>query len=281
MSRRYDDQRGPDDEATGDATPNDEAEQAEVSGLLAAVSGAPHDEAMPADVAARLDDVLAGLVSDRTSAAPATPDATATTATPVPEDGVVGVTDLASRRRRRWPALLVAAAAVSVLGLGVGNLLGLDGSADMEAASTADAGGAAAPETLDSAEAGAPPGEETDLTADRDEAGGEAAGSPAESRVSALAALPRLRSDSLAVDAQRLEDFALERFTDGRGSVRALRKACVQPELAEGDEWLSVRLDGEPAVLVLRAPAEGRRTVEVFDCDDAGTAVAETTVEAP
>jgi hypothetical protein len=275
MSGRYDDQRGPDDEATGDATPGDEAEQAEVSGLLAAVSGPPHAEAMPADVAARLDDVLAGLVSERTSAA------TATTAATVPGDGVVGVTDLASRRRRRWPALLVAAAAVSVLGLGVGNLLGLDGSADMEAASTADAGGAAAPETLDSAEAGAPPGEETDLADDRDAAGEATADSPAEDRVSALAALPRLRSDSLAVDAQRLEDFALERFADGRGSVRALRKACVQPELAEGDEWLSVRLDGEPAVLVLRAPADGRRTVEVFDCDDAGTAVAETTVEAP
>lgn len=278
MSRRYDDQGGPDDEATGDATPGHEAEQAEVSGLLAAVSGAPHVEAMPADVAARLDDVLAGLVSERTTATTAT---TASPATTVPGDGVVGVTDLASRRRRRWPALLVAAAAVSVLGLGVGNLLGPDGSADTEAASTADAGGAAAPETLGSAEAGAPPGEETDLAADRDEAGGEAADSPAESRVSALAALPRLRSDSLAVDAQRLEDFALERFAESRGSVRALRKACVQPELADGDEWLSVRLDGEPAVLVLRAPAEGRRTVEVFDCDDAGTAVAETTVEAP
>lgn len=257
MNERYDEQGRP-----GDGATPAETEQAEVSRLLAAASGPPDTEAMPPDVAARLDDVLAGLVAERTSE-PA--------AGPAPEDEGSGVTDLASRRRKRWPALLVAAAAVSVVGLGVGNVL--DGGGGMEAASTADdasAGGAVAPETAEDGSA--------DDTADRRAADRELepAPQPADGKYSALADVPGLRSDSLAVDVQRVVDFALS------GNVRrGLKRACVAPDLAKGDEWLSVRFDREPAILVLRAAEDGRRTAEVFRCDDGDTAAAETTIEAP
>jgi hypothetical protein len=254
VNEPYDEQGRP-DEATP-PTP-DEAEQAEVSRLLAAVSGPRSAEPLPPEVATRLDEVLAGLVAERAS-------------TPA------GVTDLSSRRRRRWPALLAAAAAVSVVGLGVGNVLD-QGGADMGAV-TADGG--SAPETLESADgAGAAAGEEApQATTDRKPVEDSAELSqPLDGTVASLADLPRLRRDSLTVDVQRIEDFGL----DGNSRAQsAPRRACVQPELGDGDDWVSVRLDGDPAVLVLRAPDDGRRTAEVFGCDDGHTPVAATTVEA-
>jgi hypothetical protein len=256
VNEPYDEQGRPDEATSIHPTPADEAEQGEVSRLLAAVSGPPSAEPMPPEVATRLDDVLAGLVAERTP----------TTA---------GVTDLSQRRRRRWPALLAAAAAVSVVGLGVGNVLDLGGGADMEAVTAEDG---SAPETLESADgagsAGSAADEAPEDTADR-RAVEESA--PLDGKVAALAEMPRLRRDSLTIDVQRLEDFDLDGDSQRQ---RALRRACVQPDLAEGDEWLSVRLDGDPAVLVLRAPDGGRRTAEVFGCDEGDTPVAQTTVEA-
>lgn len=246
MNEPYDEQGRP-----------DEAEQAEVSRLLAAVSGPRSAEPMPPEVATRLDDVLAGLVAERAT-------------TPA------GVTDLAPRRRRRWPALLAAAAAVSVVGLGVGNVLDL-GSVDMGAVT---AEGGSAPETLESADgAGAAADEEApEATADRKAVEDSAeAPQPLDGTVAGLADLPRLRRDSLTVDVQRIEDFDLE---GNSRTQSAQRRACVQLELSDGDDWVSVRLDGDPAVLVLRAPDGGRRTAEVYACDDGHTPVAETTVEA-
>lgn len=254
MNEPYDEQGRP-DEATP-PTP-DEAEQAEVSRLLAAVSGPRSPEPLPPEVATRLDDVLAGLVAERAS-------------TPA------GVTDLSSRRRRRWPALLVAAAAVSVVGLGVGNVLD-QGGADMEAV-TADGG--AAPETQESADGAGVAADQDAPAATTDRKSVEDSAElpqPLDGTVAGLADLPRLRSDSLTVDVQRIEDFGLE----GNSRTQSTRRrACVQPELSAGDDWVSVRLDGDPAVLVLRAPDDGRRTAEVFGCDDGHTPVAETTVEA-
>ncbi len=212
--------------------------------------------AMPPDVAARLDDVLAGLVADRT-APEDTPDET-------PE-----VTDLSTRRSRLWPKLLVAAAAVSVVGLGVGNVLGGGGGSDSEssmpAADQADAGSAAARQ--ESADEAAP-----------------APSSPGRHDVDLSVAgrqLPRLRTGSLTVDAQRIVDFSLgpaqtKDDVDGRA---AKRSTCAAPATRAGDDVVVVRLDGARSVLVLRAPQHGERAAEVFGCHDPSTPVAETTVE--
>lgn len=76
------------------------------------LADARHDAPVPADVAARLDATLAGLVAERSAPAPSTSPAGAE------------VVDLAARRRRRrLGAFVAAAAAVVVAGVGVGQVL--------------------------------------------------------------------------------------------------------------------------------------------------------------
>ncbi|MGH3331052.1 MAG: hypothetical protein ACRDPJ_07045 [Nocardioidaceae bacterium] len=209
---------------------------------------------MPPDIAARLDDVLAGLVADRT-APEDTPDET-------PE-----VTDLSTRRSRLWPKLLVAAAAVSVVGLGVGNVLGggagSDSESSMPAADRADAGAARQESAGEAAPAPSSPGRhDVDLSV----AGRQ---------------LPRLRTGSLTVDAQRIVDFSLgtAQTNDDVDGRAAMRTTCAAPATRAGDDVVVVRLDGAPSVLVLRAPEHGERAAEVFPCHEPSTPVAETTVE--
>lgn len=245
-------------------------EQEQVRRLLAAAAGPdPRREQMPEDVAGRLDDVLAGLVSERADA-PVTVTEEGGAGEPVPEDEVTGVTELASRRRRRWPQLLLAAAAVSVIALGVGidDLTGGQGgsstSAEAPSAVTQkDAGGRAgtAPERLE-ARSSEDAGADRDLVTPLPEAASD---------------LPRLRIGSLRADVQRVADFSL---TAARSEGLLRSGGCVLPDTQADDEWLPVRLDGESAVLVLRAPAGGRRTAEVFTCDDVDTPAASTTIEA-
>ena len=244
-------------------------EQEQVRRLLAAAAGPdPEREQMPEDVAGRLDDVLAGLVSERADA-PVTVTEEGGAEEPVPEDEVTGVTELASRRRRRWPQLLLAAAAVSVIALGVGidDLTGGQGDSSTSAeapsvVSKDDAGGGAeaAPERLD-ARSPEDAGADRDLVTPLPEAASD---------------LPRLRTGSLRADVQRVADFSLK-----AALAEGLRRSeCVRPDTEAGDEWIPVRLDGESALLVLRAPAGGRRTAEVFTCDDVDKPAASTTIEA-
>ncbi len=255
-------------------------EQEQVRRLLAAASSAPGPE-LPADVAARLDDVLAALVSERSEEQPGTaagpvPEATAEVmAGSDPADEVIGVAELGSRRRRRWPQLLVAAAAVSVLGLGIGNLMEAgspnamkDGSSS--AGSAADAGGGQA----ESAPRNGATKEGADSLAQKDEPG-DVSGRTA---LKTQEAPPLLRTGSITADVQRVEDRSLAAPVT-RTPTR-WDDACVQPATFPGDEWVRVRLDGAPAVLLLRAPAGGRRTADVFTCDDARTPAVSTTVRA-
>lgn len=211
---------------------------------------------VPDDVVARLDDTLAGLVAERADGAEPSPAAaTAPTA----------VSGLAERRRRRWPRVLVAAAAVSVISIGAANLFS-GGEADLSTAG--DAGGAA----LESA-----PEDST-----RESPGDGQAAAPQEALPnsdSATRSRPALRTESLTTDIQRIEDFRLAppalqfrepRVTSGR--------PCATPKAARGDNLLLVQLDGEPSVLVLRKPVGDERLAEVFSCDDPASPVATTTV---
>jgi hypothetical protein len=286
VNDEYDDGRlpvdpGPADPAEGDPAedgPGDQAgdqEQARVSALLARVGVIRSEEALPEEVAARLADVLSGLAAERAATEP-------TGSGPaVPPDDVVGATDLAGRRRRRWPALLVAAATVSVVGLGLGNVVSdyTGGDAAVTAEGGAGSGGEEAAAEADGLAGSAPvPDEEngdTSLSEDR-------SGSSGTLRAPSDAAprqAPRLRSDSLALDLERAAVFSLT-LSAGDGA-EALEGACVQPATEPDDEWLPVRLDGDPAVLVLRDGRGGRRTAEVFTCDDGDTPAASVRIEAP
>lgn len=265
-----------DDETQG----GDEATQEQVSRLLAAAAG-PSAPSMPEDVASRLDDVLAGLVQERrTDPAdevpddrddPVGPDEANSPDDPDSPDQTSGVTALASRRSPRGPRLLLAAAAVSVLvlgaGVGIGELAGSGGGAGSSGAAGGASQSQAAPGADSRAQEHGPPSSAGETTAPL--TGGQAA---------ALGRPPRVRSGSLRADLQRIEDA---RLAVPAGAVpRQWRKACVRPATAAGDAWLRVRLDGRPAVLVLRAPDHGRRTAEVFACGAAETPVASSTVVA-
>ncbi|HEX6248763.1 MAG TPA: hypothetical protein VFZ64_12910 [Nocardioidaceae bacterium] len=250
------------DDAGPDGAGRDDPGQDHVSELLAAAAA---EERLPAEVAARLDSVLADLVAERTDASGTT---TAHPAETHPETAP-GVPSLAARRRRRWPGLLVAAAAVSVLGLGVGNLLGSQG------------GGAGDAMTADSSAGGAAESAEdpdvSSLRAEQD-AGVPTPGTAATD--TAAVRPPRLRTATLAADVRRVVDLVPveRRLLTGEEEAASW---CVRPTVSPGDEALPVRLDGRRAVLVLREPAGDRRTADVFTCDDGDTPAATTTVPAP
>lgn len=253
--------------------------QERVRRLLGAAATPSGGERIPDEVAARLDDALADLVAERTgtgdepgTAAPLgtehAPDHAAGPGTDSGTHAATGtVTDLATRRRRRWPQLLVAAAAVSVVGLGVGNLVQ---NGDGEAASSADQATAEMAEEQEAAGGGAA----AQAAPDADVRSRRPDGSPA----LVNGERPRLRTSSLALDIQRIEDLGLANPVD-RGSAE-WQESCVRPATGGGDAWLPVRLDGDAAVLVLRAPTGGRRTGDVFACGAAGSPVASVTVEA-
>ena len=244
-----------------------EATEQAMRRLLAAA--ARPDPVMPDQVVARLDDVLADLAREHGPAGAAVdgsrrgevPPLT-THGSPAPDEPV----NLdAQRVRRRGPQLLVAAAAVSVLGLGLGNVLGgLGGSTGQGDSAGGDA----------STAGGASVAESGETFADGDE---HAPGEETEDGVGTLSTdpLPRLRSGSLLVDVERAQLFSVPTVGEER------QAGCVRPPLQDGDELLPVRLDGEEAVLVLGVPREGVRRAEIYTCDDAGTPAAALRVDAP
>ena len=107
------------DEQLDPASPEDEAR---IRGLL---SGARVTDPMPTEVAARLDRVLAGLAAERGMV------------DPLPADNVVPIT---RTRRHRVVAVLGAAAAVVVLGLGFATFFNSAENGADDAASEDDAG---------------------------------------------------------------------------------------------------------------------------------------------
>jgi hypothetical protein len=230
-----------------DLTPEEEAE---LSGLLAEAGGAT---SAPPEVVARLDDVLAGLVAERASGA-------------VSED-VAPVVSLEAERRRRWPTVLLAAAAVVVGGYGVGTALsGTSMSGD------ADSAGSAV--TADSE--GGPAGGST--------AGGQALESAP--GVTADERPPRLRPAHLAEDVRRVLDGTAGQASAARRSTalsdeRADARAgdCAPARLRPDETWHLVRYDGQRAALVTAPAADDTVRASVVGCD--GERLATVTVPAP
>lgn len=280
-------------------TPEDRTndEQERVRRLLGA-SGARED--MPAEVRARLDDVLAGLVAERDAAGRPTEDTAEDSAgdTDGDTDPVAGTpvllpvslpVSLAARRRRRWPRVLVAAAAVSALAYGAGTI-GLSSMTGTGADSmgSADSAGKATQESGPGGNASAPlkreprmGGEQTDR-ADR-VTGGTPSGS--RRRTGEAGILPRLRSQTLRRDVRAVAASASRSRLDGTfdgylAQDRLAVRGCVSPKEAKGDRVYAVRLDGMRATLVLHPPGAGSREADLYSCDEASEPVASTTVPA-
>lgn len=225
---------------------------------------------IPPEVAARLDDVLADLVADR--ARGGTPAGQERTAEARPG---TGVDEVAARRRARRSSWLTAAAAVTLIaaaGAAVAtNGFGTTSDSD---SSTTSAGGSTTVQ---------PPGPD----AARDDAGSQEKAAPESSAPSTSASgagAPQLRSSTLVADVQRVLREDVTR-TEARPAPR--RKAltgpptgtpCATPPTGPGERVLAVRLDGEPATLLLGALRGGSRPARVYSCDDLGDPVASATV---
>ena len=237
--------------ASTSGLPEDEARVRHL--LAAAAAPAP---AMPADVTVRLEETLRALAAER-----------AQSPGPAGQEPV----SLAERRTARgWPRLLVAAAAFSVLGLGVAQVVLDQGQLGQGDSMTSAESGGASGDAAD--EAPAAQGEDTGARDEDDRTARKESGG-----VTDLAQPPELAVDSLTVDVQRVADF----LVDGADSPEQLAgDGCAQPITHPGDRLVQVRLDGEPAVLVLRSPVDDTMEADVFLCSDPGTAAASTSVQA-
>lgn len=224
---------------------SEEPEQERIRALLAELGTGGRGEPVPPDVAARLDDTLAGLVAER-RAGEATGGAT-TEATGGASDGASdGATSGASvvpLRRRLLPRLAVAAAVLAVLGAGAVTALdhGLGG------------GGAGSSTSADSAGSGT----------------GKSAAVPQEAT-----AVPALHSASFARDVTLLlrgrpdlrgPASRIQAPSDSAGAAGAA--GCPIPVVASGSTALPVLYDGRPAILVVGPARTGQRLVEVRACD--------------
>lgn len=245
---------------------------------------------VPADVAARLDETLAGLQAERGSALA---DFGSTSA---PDSGSHSVVPL---RRRLRPRLTAAAAAVIVLGAGGVAVaqLGGNGSSGSDSASSrsaADSAGAAAspkatgsvsaaePQALSGSGSAVPRLTTASFAADAAQVMRQVAVLDATSgRTNSFDAA----SPSAPVPAQTPSDVAPEASTaTSLGSTGSLQAppvtatpptatkdvrgaaACAGPSASDG-VTLQATLDGTPVALVFRAPTATGQRVEAWSCD--------------
>ncbi|WP_183094081.1 hypothetical protein [Nocardioides stalactiti] len=231
------------DEQLDPVPPEDEAR------LRALLSDARETAPMPAAVAARLDDTLLALAAER-----------GVTAEPVPADNVV---PLERTRRHRVAAVLGAAAAVAVLGLGVGTFF------DSTSQGESDSAGASN-NSLERGDDGS--AAEFDVA---DDAPTEAAESPHDEDgivVSESIADFQVRSRHLVGDLLRLR-VALDGLRDGTTELRYGSAEAVVPDAftcspADFGRGLlvGVTYDSTPALVAFRDPMGSSQVVEVLQC---------------
>lgn len=252
------------------------------------------DQPIPDDVAGRLDDVLAGLVGERAAgdvAAEAGDQPGVEVGAPADQPGSATVIPL---RRRRWPKVLLAAAAVTVFGYGGVQLVDRDtGSAPNDDAGTASSreaatdlgegehsgplrGGSEAPELAPAAPAptdvadsldGFAYGERSDLARDPDRVA-------ATVDLSRLVDLGRLASeDGVALRRSLASNLAQEsgqlQTLQSQAGAAARGVSCGPYYEVEGSQAYAARWKGRLALVLVFPPVEGLRRVEIYDCGSA------------
>lgn len=206
------------------------------------LAAARHTEPMPADVAGRLDDVLAGLQAGR---------ANQPVRQAAPESNVV---PLASRRRYRIAQGVVAAAAVVAVGVGVTQVLGnLGGSSSDDSGSEAPAA-ASKDDGADSGHA-------------REEVPNDASPSMSDEldTMTEYATAPEVSSASFQSDVARLATRQYAAAESERSLLR-LTEQCGQTSPPAGHDALRVRYDEQPAILAFREPVNGKQRVDLYLC---------------
>jgi hypothetical protein len=219
-------------------------QESDVRRLLAE---ARHDGPIPTDVADRLDTVLAGLTRDE----PGSP-------------GVAPVIDLAARRRRRnAAAVLAGAAAVIVAGFGIGQVI------DVSSGDADDSG--------TSAGAGADRAGPANEDQSRDEGGAMLDGAQESAPQATAGQVPlTLSSKNLRDD---VTNQVMAYSTTASGAVGAPPNAFAaigcQPPAAQSKfglgDFFPALFDGQPAVLALRPPADGKQRADVLACETAAS----------
>ena len=235
-------------------------EEATVARMLADAAGPLR---MPDDVVTRLDGVLADLERERS----------ATTGADVVE----------LRARRRWPRVLVAAAAVVVGGYAVGTVATqgtLSGSDDGMSAASDSAGSDGGSSSADQPGATSQEDSGSDAAAEEppdglsapEAASGQGTDGGSDTRSERTDAMVlrtvRLSSDSFDVGVRRALRV-LETHPYRRNVLKGLATGdttCPTPELGRRDRYLPVRYDGEEAVLVAGPEREGTVEVTVWSC---------------
>ena len=234
MTDEHPDARPGDKQGELHDSPLPPAEDERIRRLL---SEARHTEPMPAEVAARLDGVLAGLNAER-------------------EEQLAPVVELASRRRRTAASLLVAAAAVVVLGVGLGQVLP-DRMGGNDAGSTAD--------TVQEAEAPAAGGGEAAPESGRNS---DAAPSPESSMTDKP--VVHIRSAHFGADVRRARTVEPQDGTSGFAAAPSA--VCPTRDLDDAalgkGQVLAATYDDAPAMLVLRPPAGEVQVVDLYLCGD-------------
>lgn len=209
------------------------------------LSEARHAEPMPAEVVARLDGVLAELSAgradgDQAPLAAAEPDTT--------------VVSLAARRRLRQGAtLLVAAAAVTVIGVAGPSMMS-QLNVPHSASSDSDAGGTTS-EQFDSAESGGP-AKGGDNEGSREPAPGDSA--------DALRGAIRVRPEAFARSARKLAEgdaVALYAATDG-----FLADCSGAEDWGEAEAVVPAEYAGKLGALIYRTPEADGQRVDLFLC---------------
>ena len=245
-------------------------QEARLRSLLAEARPDPRREALPAEVAARLDFVLSDLAGHPLETGARDPAVT---------DG--SVAHLAARRRRRVGGLLLAAAAVAVAAVGVGQVVDLGSGED--AASTESAAVDSGEGADRGAAGGSTEGGDSSLSAEEAE---EAAPEPpgiAGSQDLALPSTPlaevvrvRVRSKQFSEDAAAVrralgrmearEEFAAPAPGALPPPLRTRRVfECAATDLGAGT-WVAVVYDGSPAVLVFRHTPGEAQVAELVQC---------------
>ena len=220
---------------------------------------ARHDGPAPPEVVARLEETLASLVSERADASPAADDRRV----------LAPVVDLGARRRRAAGIAVLAAAAVVVAGVAIGQ-----GLPRMQGG--ADGGSSGAGE--DSALVESPQGAD-DGGADRS-GGGHSEVAP-ESLKSTQPRPVRGAPSLSAYDADLEPELLTLRAgtQDARAEHRLLdlMRDCDLDSVGRGDR-IVVELDGETGVVVFRRPGAATQQADLYAC---GTPVPVRTVTLP
>jgi len=231
----------------------DELTPAQSEAVRRLLAGARHDEGIPDEVAARLEVVLADLSAERSTA--------------VRREGEV------IPLRRRWPKVLVAAAAVTAFGFGLAQLSG-NGADDAGGGSTADS--SSERDALTSEDFGSgpenAPNAPVPATSPQDNSVTDGAArlqtlSQASLNLIGIQGLRQLSPGILDRDLAELTRAAEAVGGSSTYDISAARTSCGPFYTVSGGETFAASYRRHLALVLFHPRLDGVRLVEIYDCE--------------